>query len=166
MTANTWMIEQIEVQMRGAFTTHHEFRSETEHLGEITLPAFSQQGTFQTASGRELLMRKTSWLSRSQELLEGEEVRATAAPRGLFSRDFVVHYEGAEYTLQPEGILKRGWFLIDAEGNTLLEIQPRGIFRQGAFLYPRSVMDLDLVAFVYYLVHVRQQEEAAAAAAS
>ena len=60
----------------------------------------------------------------------------------------------------------RGWYLTAGEGNTLLDIQTRGVFRQGAILTIRSAVNADLAIFAYYLVHVRQQEEAAAVAAS
>jgi hypothetical protein len=48
----------------------------------------------------------------------------------------------------------------------MLEIQPRGAFKQGAYLTITGAVDADLVAFVYYLVHMRQQEDAAASAAA
>jgi hypothetical protein len=166
MTHNTFMIDQIEVHSTGLFTTHHSFEAGEEKLGELVCPAFGQQATFQASDGRTLSIRKTSWLGSSHELVQSSSVRGTAHPRKAFSRDLLVQYEGTEYLLRPEGILSRGWFLLDAGGTTLLEIQPRGVLRQGAFLYPRLVMDFDLVVFVYYLVFTRQQEEAAAAAAS
>jgi hypothetical protein len=40
------------------------------------------------------------------------------------------------------------------------------VFKQGAILTITGNVDADLVAFAYYLVHVRQQEEAAGAAAA
>lgn len=166
MTHNTFMIDQIEVQMSGLFTTHHYFQAEGEMLGELTCPAFGQQAIFQAGDGRTLGVRKTSLLGSSYELVEANSARGTAGPRKVFSREISVHYEGTAYLLRPEGVFSRDWFLVDAQGSTLLEIQPRGVFKQGAFLYPRQVLDFDLVVFAYYLVHVRQQEEAAAAAAS
>jgi hypothetical protein len=160
------MIDQIEVQMSGLFTTHHYFQTEGETLGELACPAFAQQATFQASDGRTLGIRKANWLGSSYELVEASSVRGTANLRKVFSRDLLVHYEGADYLLRPEGVFSRDWFLVDAEGATLLEVQPRGVFKQGAFLYPRQILDFDLVIFIYYLVFTRQQEEAAAAAAS
>ena len=62
--------------------------------------------------------------------------------------------------------LKQGWFLLDAERRVLLEIQPRGVFRQGAYIALHSSLEVDLVVFAYYLVQMRQQEDAAAVAAT
>jgi hypothetical protein len=86
--------------------------------------------------------------------------------RAMLSRDIVIEFDGQEYELIPEGILKQGWFLNDAQGNRLLEIQPRGVFRQGAYLTLVGWVDADLVAFAYYLVHMRKQEDSAAVAAT
>jgi hypothetical protein len=48
----------------------------------------------------------------------------------------------------------------------LLEVQPRGIFRRGAYLTILGPVEADLLAFVYYLVNVRWQEQTAAASAA
>jgi hypothetical protein len=93
-------------------------------------------------------------------------VRGRGDRPGLFRRDLAIWFDGEEYALEPEGLLSRGWYLVDASGSRLLEIQPRGIFTQGAYLTITGAIDADLVAFAYYLVHMRQQEDAAAAAAS
>ena len=77
-----------------------------------------------------------------------------------------VQFDGRDYWLEPEGFLKQGWFLLDAERQTLMEIQPRGVLRQGAYLTVHSGIELDLVAFTYFLVQMRQQEDAAAVAAT
>jgi hypothetical protein len=163
---HTWTFDQIEVEVSGFFTTHHYFETAAGTFGEFTFPAFSQQGVFQTADGRELVMQKTSWLGSAHEVLDGGVVRGSADRRGLLSRDIIVQFDGREYILEPEGLFSQGWFLFDAEGSKLLEIQPRGIFKQGAYLFIRGVVGVDLIAFVYYLIHMRQQEDAAAAAAS
>jgi hypothetical protein len=162
----SWTLDQIEVEVSGFFTTHHYLESEAGTLGKLTFPAFSQQGNLQTADGRELVMQKRSWLGSAHEALEGERIRGTADRRGLLSRDILVQFDGKAYTLEPEGLLSRGWFLLDAEGNELLEIQPRGILKQGAYLMIKGVVAADLIAFAYYLVYMRQQEDAAAAAAA
>jgi hypothetical protein len=163
---HTWTFDQIEVEVSGFFTTHHYFETAAGTFGEFTFPAFSQQGIFQTADGRALVMQKTSWLGSAHEVLDDGVVRGTADRRGLLSRDIIVQFDGLEYTLEHEGLFSQGWFLFDAEGNKLLETQPRGIFKQGAHLIIRGVVGVDLIAFVYYLIHMRQQEDAAVAAAA
>jgi hypothetical protein len=166
VTQETWMLDRIEVDVSGFFTTHHHFETEAGTWGEFTFPAFSDGGTFRTAGGHELLMRKTHWLGTAHEMLEGETLRGTADRPGLFRRELVVQFDNQEYVLEPEGFLSQGWLLTDGVGNVLLEIQPRGIFRQGAYLTVWGVVDADLVAFAYYLVHMRRQEDTAAAAAA
>ena len=99
-------------------------------------------------------------------MVEGEVVRGQADRRGMLSSDIVVEFDGREYTLEPEGVLKDGWFLVDEAGNRLLEIRPRGVFREGANLTTVGPVGMDLIAFAYYLVHRRKQDDAAAVAAS
>jgi len=166
MSRETWLLAEIEVEVTGFFTTHHYFQTEAGTLGELIFLAFSQQGTFQTTDGRKLLMQKTHWLGSAHEVVEGEDVRGTADRRGLLSRDIALQFDGQDYTLQPEGLLRQGWFLVDAAGDTLIEIQPRGILKQGAHLTILEAVDADLVAFAYYLYCVRTQEDAAAVAAT
>ena len=78
----------------------------------------------------------------------------------------VLQFDGQEYTLQPEGFWKQSWTLADAEGNIVLEIQPSGVLKRGAYLTIPGAADADLVAFAYYLFFMRQQEDAAGAAAA
>ncbi len=166
MMREVWLLDEVEVEVSGFFTTHHSFQTQSGDRGELTFPAFGQEGIFRTHDGRELRMYKTSWLGSAHELAEGEVVRGWADRRGLFSRDMVLQYDGREYILQPEGFWKQSWTLADAGGHIVLEIQPRGILRQGATLTIPSAVDADLVAFAYYLFYVRQQEDAAAGAAA
>jgi hypothetical protein len=66
--------------------------------------------------------------------------------------------------LAPEGAFRTGWYLADASGTRLIDLKPRGAFQRDFHLTVHSVVDADLVAFAYYLVYTRKQEEAAAAA--
>lgn len=166
MKREIWKLDEIEVDVSGFFTTHHVLRTEAGILGELTFPAFSQCATYRTSGGRELVMQKTHWLGTTHEMLEGQMVRGSGTRPGLFRWDIVLEVDGQQYSLQPEGVLSRGWRLFDASGQQLLEIQPRGILQQGAHLTITGAVDADLVAFAYYLVHMRQQEEAAGAAAA
>jgi hypothetical protein len=165
MSSEVWRTGQIEVDVSGAFTTHHHFLSEAGELGELTIPAFSQQGIYQSAGSRKVLMRKTSWLGSGFELLEGDTVCGHAERRGLFSPDILVQFAEQEYVLEPEGLFSRGWYLVDTQGARKLEVRPRGVLRQGAYLTIQGAIDSDLAVFAYYLVQMRQQEDAAAAAA-
>jgi hypothetical protein len=160
------MLDEIEVAVSGFFTTHHHFQTEWGGLGKCTFPAFSQHAMYRTADGRELLMQKSHWLGSAHELVDGGSVRARADRPGLFRRDILIQFDGQEYTLEPEGLFSRGWLLFDAGGTKLLELRPRGAFKQGAYLTISGSINSDLVAFVYYLVHMRQQEDAAATTAA
>jgi hypothetical protein len=166
MAQTTWMLGEIEVEVTGLFTTHHYFQTDAGTVAEFTFPAFAQEAEYRTAEGRELVMRKPRWLGTMHELLDGKVVRGTADRAGFFRRDIVIEFDGEEYALEPEGVFKWGWFLVDASGQQLVEFQPRGAFKQGAYITITSVVDADLVAFAYYLVHMRKQEEAAAAGAA
>jgi hypothetical protein len=158
--------DEIEVTVSGFFTTHHRFATEAGVRGEFTFPAFASYATFRTTGGRELLMQKVHWLGSSHELIDGEMVRGTADRQSLFSREIDISYGGWEYLLAPAGFLSQGWYLTDDEGTQLVELQPRGILSQGFFLITAVPLDVELLAFAYYLVHVRRQEDSAAVAAS
>lgn len=166
MKKEIWTLDQIEVDVTGFFTTHHVLRTEAGILGELTFPAFAQHAIYRARGGRELLMQKPHLLDATHELIEGEVVRGTGTRPGLFRRDIVLRVDGQRYSLEPMGAFSQGWRLTDASGEQLLELQPRGIFRQGAYLTVTGAVDADLVAFAYYLVHMRKQEEAAAAASA
>ena len=165
LTKERWILDEIEVDVSGFFTTHHCLQSRSGTLGEFTFPAFSQHATYHTFDGRELLMQKTHWLGSAHELVEGEIVRGRADRPGLFRRDMTVWFEGQEYSLEPGRLLSRDWYLVDAGGIRLVQIQPRGVLKQGAYVTITATIDADLVAFAYYLVYTRWQEEAAGAAA-
>jgi hypothetical protein len=166
MTQVNWMIGELEIEVAGFFTTHHTVKSEVGIVGEFTFPAFSQHAVYRATDGRELHMQKTHWWAGAHELIDGEIVRGTADRAGFFRRDMIVQFDGQEYGLEPEGFFKQGWYLVSADGTKLVEIQPRGVLKQGAYLWAHTVVEAELVAFAYYLVHMRKQEEAAAAAAS
>jgi hypothetical protein len=166
VTQESLALGVVEVGVSGFFTTHHCFDSEAGLLGELELPAFSDYGVFHATSGRELLLHKVHWLGSAHEVSEGGIVRGTADRRGVFDVDMALHFDGREYTLQAAGLLSQGWYLCDHAGYQLLEIQPRGILRKGAILTLFDVIDTGLVAFAYYLVHVRWQEGAAVIAAT
>ena len=163
---DTWMFGQIEVEHSGFFTTHHAFRAPSGTVGELTLPAFSDHGTYRTPDGEELRLGKTHWLGGAYELVHGEQVRGRAERQGFFSRDLDVWFDGQALTLERRGWFNTDWYLVDAEGTTLLEVSPRGFFRQGAYISLAGPVEAALVAFAYYLAYVLHQEEAAAAAAS
>jgi len=157
-------VGEIEVTIRGFFTTHHTLATEAGTLGEFTYPAFSQYGKYRAGDGRELLMQKTHWLGTAHELVEGDVVRGTADQVGLLRQDLSIRFEGRIYALEPKGLFSQAWILVDEQRTMLLEVQPRGAFRQGAYITILGAVDADLVAFVYYLANSRWQEAAAVVA--
>jgi hypothetical protein len=162
----TLALDMTEVDVSGFFTTRHRFETASRPWGELTMPAFSNQATFQTPGAQDLLFRKVHWLESVHEVSENGIVRGTADRRGIFDRDMVLRFDGREYLLRSAGLLNQGWYLVDDLGCQLLEVQPRGMLRQGAYLRLFDLLDIGLVAFTYYLVHVRWQEDAAVVAAT
>jgi hypothetical protein len=160
------MIGTIEVDVTGFFTTHHYLQAEWGEIGELTFRAFNQGATYEALDGRKVIMQKSHWLGTAHEMVDGGVVRGRADRPGLLRTDIAVQFDGQDYILEPEGLLKQGWFLLDSERHFLMEIQPRGVFTQGAYLSVRAAIELDLIAFAYYLVHMRKQEDAAVVAAS
>jgi hypothetical protein len=159
------MFEEVIVEVSGFFTTHHWFQTEGGTRVELVFPAFAGYGVVQTSGDRELVMQKTHWLGSGHEFVDGDSVRATADKTRLLSRDWTIKFDGERFFLVPEGLLKQGWFLVDESGTRLLEIRPRGAFRQGAHITVCGVVNSQLAIFAYYLVQVRQQEDAAVVAA-
>lgn len=166
MNGKKGMIGTIEVDVTGFFTTHHYLQAEWGDLGELTFRAFNQGATYEAVDGRKVTMQKSHWLGTAHEMIDGGVVRGRGDRPGLLRTDIALQFDGQDYILEPEGLLKQGWFLLDAERHVLVEIQPRGVFRQGAYLKLRAPVELDLLAFAYYLVHMRNQENAAVVAAT
>ncbi len=166
MTQGSWMTDEVEVQVSGLFTTHHCFQTTAGVLGELTLPAFGKGGVFRAADGREVVMERTSWWRGWHELREDDVVLGTARSQGFWRRTMSVGFRGAMYELAPAGFWSRGWRLTDEAGTALLEVRPRSAFRRGAYLTIMEPLNVDLLAFVYYLVNARWQEQSAAAGAA
>ena len=166
MNSKSGVIGTIEVEVTGFFTTHHCLQAEWGDLGKLTFRAFNQGATYEAVDGRKVTMQKRHWLGTAHEMIDGGAVRGRGDRPGILRTDIALQFDGQDYILEPEGLLKQGWFLLDAERHILVEIQPRGVFRQGAYLNLRAPVELDLVAFAYYLVHARNQENAAVVAAT
>jgi hypothetical protein len=111
-------------------------------------------------------IRRTSWMGSRYEASDGEEILATARPRGAFKRVIDLDFRGTSYTLVPAGPFRLGWYLLDDQGIRWLEFQPRGAFRRGAYLHILAPVAVELIVLFYYLVYQRKQQEAAAASAA
>ncbi|MGD8967231.1 MAG: hypothetical protein PVI07_06960 [Anaerolineae bacterium] len=169
MRRGTWLADEVEVTVSGVFTTHHLLRTAAGTLGESTVPALRKRAVIRTAEGRELVMEQTSWWRGTYELREGGTVLGTARPLGVFRREDVVRFGDRDYRLRAAGFWGRIWHLVgdgpEAQGQMLVEVHPRGVFRRGAILRILSPVDANLLAFTYHLVNARWQEQAAAAGA-
>lgn len=161
----TW-VPEIRISITGLLTTHHCFYTPEGRWGELILPALSNQGCFRCDDGSEFLVRKVHWLGTAHEMLVGRSVLGTADRPGVLSQDIVIDFRGRQYRLQPEGVLKNGWHLSDAGGNRLLEARLCGILQEEAVLTTVLPLDRELIVFVYCLIWMRRQEEAAATAAT
>jgi hypothetical protein len=166
MKDQMWTFGEIEVEMWGCFTTHHLLQTETGILGEMTLPAFSSGGVFDAADGRNLVVEKTSWWRGWHELRENDIVVGSARPTGFWGRTMSVGFRGLMYELVPAGFWSDGWDLLDGAGAVLVEVRRWGFFRRKVVLTVHGPVHSDLLVFVYYLAHIRWQEQTAAVAAS
>jgi hypothetical protein len=155
---------EIDVEMWGCFTTHHRMLTETDALGELTLPVFSSGGVFEAADGRELTVEKTSWWRGWHELRENDIVVGSARPLGFWGQRMSVGFRGLIYELVPAGFWSDGWNLLDESGEVVVEIRRWGFFRRKVSLAICGPVHSDLLVFVYYLAHIRWQEQASAAA--
>lgn len=161
-----WGGEEIVVDVTGFFTTHHDLRAEMGSLGTLTLPAFSRGGVFRAAGGWELLVERTSWWRSWHELREDGVVVGTARPLNFWRQTMSIGFRGQMAELVPANFWARSWQLVGESGRVRVIVEPRGVFRRGAYVRPEEPLPLDLLVFVYYLVHVRWQEQAAAASSA
>ena len=77
-----------------------------------------------------------------------------------------VGFRGLMYEFVPAGFWSDGWDLLDEAGTMLVEVRRWGFFRRKVGLTVRGPVHPDLLVFVYYLAHIRWQEQTAAVAAS
>jgi hypothetical protein len=155
---------EVEVSVYGFFTTHHEMRTSSGKLGELILYPFSSGGTFHAADGHHIDIERTSFWGSSYQVRLGDSVLGSAHPRSIFRREVEIEYDEASYVLRPQGLFSRSWTFEDAAGGGLVDIAPRGIFRRGAWLTVLRELHIDLLAFVYFAVHTRWQQESSSAA--
>ena len=165
MRRELWTTGEIEVDVWGFFTTHHRLQTETGVLGELVLSSFSG-GVFHFVDGRDLVVERTSWWRGWHELRENGVVLGTARPQDFWQRTTSVGFRGKMHQLKPVGFWSRGWTLTDEARTALVEVQPRGCLRWGAYLTIMGPVHTGLLVFTYYLVNVRWQEQAAAAGAA
>lgn len=167
MSRTTEGTTEMRVVCTGFLTTHHRFWLGDRALGELIMPAFRQGNVFRAGNGQDRVMRQPHWLSAEHEMCQGDRVRARAQGPGLLSSSVKIEFEGQTYILEPAGFLSEKWRLVDAHDRALLSVEPQGCLRREVRLYmpPGIELDLDLVVFAYYLVHVCREETAAACAA-
>ena len=163
MEEERWVFDEIFVDVAGFFTTEHTFRSASQRLAVLKVPAGMAEGSCEDESGECVVVRRTGCLSRGYELLEGGLVRGAAEPRGLFKMGYAVQFDGQGLELVPEGVFRQGWLLVDAAGRVLLGLEPLGVFKRGARLMASQPIEFPLAVFAYYLYQVQRQETAAVA---
>jgi hypothetical protein len=163
-----WTGDEIEADVRGAFTTHHRLHAASGELGTLTLPAFSYRGIFRFVDGKEIVVERTSWWRGWHEMRVDGIVVGTARPVGFWRQKMSIGFRGQVYELVSVNWWGRGWRLLEDgdDDRAVIEVQPRGVLRRGAYLQSFVPVPTDLLVFVYYLVNARWQEQASAAAAS
>ena len=165
MGQETYLTNEIEILVEGFFTSHHYLTTPAGELGEVT--ARSGSATFTAADSREFEIQRTSFWRGWYELRQNGIVIGGAVPEGFWRRTFQLGYRGLEgYVLEPTSVWNRSWRLVDPSGTALLDLEPRGVFKRGARVAVLGEVDLELLAFTYYLVNVRWQEQHAAASAA
>ena len=158
-----WVFDEIVVDVAGFFTTEHTFRSASQRLAVLKVPAGMAEGSCEDGCGQRVVVRRTGCLSRGYELLDVGLVRGAAEPRGLFKMGYAVHFDGQGLELAPEGAFRQGWLLADTAGRVLLWLEPLGVFKRGARLMAPQPLEFPLAVFAYYLYQVQRQETAAVA---
>jgi hypothetical protein len=161
MTEELWAFDEIIVDVTGFFTTEHAFRSASQTLAVLKVPAGMAEGSYEAMGGRRVVVRRTGCLSRGYELLDDGLVRGAAEPRGLFKMGYALQFDGQALELVPEGVFRQGWLLVDGEGHVLLQLAPLGVFKRGTRLVAPQPIEFPLAVLAYYLYQVIQQETAA-----
>jgi len=153
----------IEINVSGSFKTRHDLWVAGGKLGTLQLNAGKSEGVFQGADGSVLIFKKTSFWKSSYHFEENGKVRDTAKSQKGLSRGLLVESGAKQYQLKPGGGKLRSWQMLDGEEKAICEIQPRGVFKRGAFLHVFAPVEVRLLVFGYCLVSRRWQEESAAA---
>lgn len=155
----------IEVTVKGTIKTEHLFNAESGILGVLTLKGGKGEGSFTGADDSLLAFNKTSVWKSNYELLQENEVIASAQPPKKLTRAFNLDFEGEIYTLAPGGSKRRSWTIKNNSDQAVCEFLPRGALKRGALIWIQSEIPLSLLVFGYCLVLKRWQEESAAAGA-
>ncbi|MBN1485135.1 MAG: hypothetical protein JXA37_10460 [Chloroflexia bacterium] len=166
MEETTYLLDEIEISIDGFRRPRHFLQTEQGLLGELSVSFTSRQASYAGADGRRLEMSQPSFWRSEFELRRDEELLARAAQRRFFGREMAIEYQGQPYILQPAGFWTRAWQLLDNQETVLLQVEPRGILQRGAHLTVQGELPLDLLIFVYFLVHNRWQNEAAVVGAA
>ncbi len=166
MGEQIWTADQVEVHIRGLFTTRHDFAAGEVSLGEMTVSPWKRQFTFRGSDGTGLRLVRHGFWKVSWELWAGEQLRGQARPLGTLRRQMQVEFDGQTCLLRPAGFWGHTWFLDDPSGQPLLRIQPRGFLRRGAVLTILAEVELPLLVLAYTLVWQSWEAQAATAAAA
>ena len=155
----------LEITVSGTFKTVHVFNSPAGLLGDLTIKGSKGEGRFVGADQVVLDFKKPSFWKNHYEIQQGITVVGKAHPPKKLRRAFEINLEGGIFNLAPGGTKRRSWTLLDAQGQGICEILPRGGLKRGAFIKIKAGTSLKLLVFSYFLVEKRWQEERAAAAA-
>ncbi len=166
MDQQTYSADVVEVTVKGAFATQHEFWAGEERLGELKLKFGKIQGDFTGRQGERYAIEQTGFWKRGFLIADDEEILGRANPPKNFSPRLVIEFEGEGYACRPVGFWARKWLVKDTLGEILMVMEPRDAFKRGAYLQIYKSIPLGLLVFFYAVVHKRWQEQSAAASSA
>ncbi|MFO8035603.1 MAG: hypothetical protein R6U57_03130 [Anaerolineales bacterium] len=166
MDQHTYSADVVEVTIKGAFATQHEFWAGEKCLGELKLKFGKLQGEFEGHQGERYAVEQLSFWKRDFVIRDDEKILGRANPPKNFSPRLVIEFEGEGYECSPVGFWARKWVLKDILGEVLMVMEPRGMFKRGAYLQIYKSIPLGLLVFFYTLVNKRWQEQSATSTAA
>lgn len=166
MDQQTYSADVVEVMVKGAFATQHEFWTGEKCLGELKLKFGKLQGEFEGRQGERYAVEQPSFWRRDFLIKDDKEILGRANPPKNFSPRLVIEFEGEGYECRPVGFWARKWLLKDTLGEILMVMEPRGAFKRGAYLQIYKPIPLGLLVFFYAVVNKRWQEQSAAASSA
>jgi len=164
METGSYSADLIEVRVAGIFKTRHTFFTSSQELGTLLIKGGRSCGMFQGADSEKYQIEQPSIWKKYYQIREENEVLGTAKPPGFFSRNFMIDMEDSLFELPPVKFWSNQYYLKDAAGQIMSDIQSRGTFKRGALVSIYQPISLPLLVLTYFLVTKNWQEQNAAAA--
>jgi hypothetical protein len=145
--------DRVRVEVSGLLPRRHRLLAGQTLLGEMAF-GLGSSVSFITAEGREMRMARASLWPAGYRMWEGGQERASARA-DLLGWRVSVTFDGRTFLFRPIHLWQTVWELWDAGDQLVLTVRRTGWGR--AEIVVHGPVDVDLLAFVYYLFIIRRR---------